>query len=344
MKRITVGLDLAKNRFHLVGVDAHGQQQFRKSLRRTQVAAWFSGHGPFRVAMEACSGAHYWARTLQDQGHHVRLIAPQHVKAYQRRQKNDFNDAAAIAEASSRAGLRGIAVKSAAQLDLQAVLRMRRRVLNERTALSNQLRGLLAEHGIVMPRSLAVLRRRIPELLEAVDNGLSARFRRLLQHGVRRLRQLDDDYRHLDQELRRAVAEDATCQRLLTAPGIGPVTAAALAVVLGDGRSFGRGRDVAAAIGLVPRQYSTGGKPKLLGISKCGDRALRASLIQGARAVLYRARGKDDPLSRWALKVCAERGFNKATVAVANKLARISWVLVRHQTTYQPNHRLRVSD
>ena len=339
MKRNTIGLDLAKNIFHVVGFDHRGKQIFRKQLRRKQVINWFAQQPVSLVGIEACSGSHYWARTLMALGHEVKLVAPQHVKAFVRGQKNDYNDASAIAEAVTRPQMHSVPIKSAAQLDLQALQRLRTRLIRERTGLSNQLRGLLAEHGIVIPRSLAVLRRRLPELLEDADNGLSALFRRLLHTGWQHLLQIEEQVKALHLELTRAVAQDENCQRLMTILGYGPVVASEFSVTVGDGRCYRRGRDVSAVLGLVPRQHTTGGKPKLLGISKRGDNLLRAHLIQGARSVLMHAEGKDDPLCRWALKIRAERGFNKATVAVANKLARIGWAVLRNQTTYQPGYR-----
>ncbi|MGH8755790.1 MAG: IS110 family transposase [Burkholderiales bacterium] len=340
MKRITVGLDLAKSVFHVVGIDACGQHLLRKCLRRAQVSAWFAQQPPCRIGMEACSSAHYWARTLKALGHEVKLVAPQHVKAFARGQKNDFNDAAAIAEAVNHASMHFVPVKSAAQLDLQALQRLRSRLIRERTGLSNQLRGLLAEHGIVLPRSLRVLRQRLPDVLEDADNELSALLRRLLHLAWQHFLQVEDRVAELNRELNGAVRQDEGCQLLLTIPGFGPVVASGFSVAVGDGRDFRRGRDVAAALGLVPRQHSTGGQPKLLGISKRGNGVLRSHLIQGARSVLMQAEGKSDPLCRWALKIRAERGFNKATVALANKLARIGWAVLRQQTTYQAEHRL----
>jgi len=343
MKRNTIGLDLAKNIFHAVGFDHRGKQIFRKQLRRNQVTNWFAQQPVSLVGIEACGGSHYWARTLMALGHEVKLIAPQHIKAFVRAQKNDYNEAAAIGEAVACPRMRFVPIKNAAQLDLQALQRLRTRLIRERTGLSNQLRGLLAEHGIVIPRSLAILRRRLPELLEDADNGLSVFFRRLLHTGWQHLLQIEDQVKTLDRELNGAVAEDEDCQRLMTIPGFGPVVASGFSVTVGDGHCYRRGRDVSAVLGLVPRQHTTGGKPKLLGISKRGDNLLRANLIQGARSVLMHAKGKEDPLCRWALKVSAERGFNKATVAVANKLARIGWAVLKNQTTYQPDHRLQTA-
>jgi transposase len=336
MKRNTIGLDLAKNIFHVVGFSDRNKQIFRKQLRRRQVVNWFAQQPTSLVVMEACGSAHYWARTLMALGHEVKLIAPQHVKAFLRGQKNDYNDAMAIAEAAGSAQTRFVPIKTADQLDLQAIQRMRSRLIRDRTGLSNQLRGLLSEHGIVMARSLTTLRRRIPELLEDADNGLSMRFRRLLHHGWQRLLRSDDEIRELDRELRCAAKQDSGCRLLMSIPGYGPVVSSCFNVMVGDGSCFKRGRDVSASIGLVPRQYTTGGKPKLLGISKRGNKEMRTLLVQGAQSVLANAAGKDDPLCQWALKICARHGHSKAVVALANKLARIGWAVLHYQTPYRP--------
>lgn len=340
MKRNTIGLDLAKNIFHVVVFNHQGKQLMRKQLRRKQVVEWFVQQPESLVAMEACGSSHYWARKLMALGHAVNLVAPQHVKAFLRGQKNDYNDAAAIAEAAGCAQMHFVPIKSAAQLDLQAIQRLRTRLIRERTGLSNQLRGLLCEHGIVMAKSLAILRRRLPELLEDADNGLSDLFRRLLNQGWRRLLRADDEIRELDCELNRVVKQDKNCRLLMSIPGYGPVVSSCFSVVIGDGGCFNRGRDVSASLGLVPRQYSTGGKPKLLGISKRGSKELRTLLVQGAQSVLRSAEGKDEPLCRWALTVNARHGANKAAVALANKLARIGWAVLHAQTPYQPAYRL----
>jgi len=340
MKPNTIGLDLAKSIFHVVGFNEHDKQIFRKQLRRKQVTNWFAQQPLSLVVMEACASAHYWARTLMALGHEVKLIAPHHVKAFLRGQKNDYNDAAAIVEAAGSAQMRFVPIKTADQLDLQAIQRMRARLIRDRTGLANQLRGLLAEHGIVMAKSLTALRRRIPELLEDADNGLSTRFRRLLHHGWQRLLRTDDEIRELDRELNCAVNQDNSCQLLMSIPGYGPIIACSFSVTVGDGSCYRRGRDVSASIGLVPRQYTTGGKPKLLGISKRGSKEMRALLVQGAQAVLAHAKGKDDPLCQWALKIRARHGYNKAVVALANKLARIGWAVLRSQTPYRPGFSL----
>jgi transposase len=271
-------------------------------------------------------------------------LPPQHVKAYVRGNKNDYNDARAIAEAASRPGLRAVAVKSVAQQDVQALHRLRAGRVAERTALANQLRGLLAEYGIVVPQGLAALRRALPEILEDAENGLSDFFRPLLQRGQQQLAELDAHLAYYDGVLKRQAQADAAVQRLQTIPGFGPIVASVFSSLVGDGQAYRRGRDVAAALGLVPAQHSSGGKAVLLGISKRGDGYLRSLLVHGARAVVRRAAAKDDPLSVWINRLVAKRGINKATVALANKLARIGWAVLRRQTTYQPAKASAVAD
>jgi transposase len=334
-KLTTIGLDLAKNVFHVVGCDARGQRVLRKRLRRAQVLGYFSQLPPCRVGMEACAGAHYWGREIQALGHEVRLIPAQHVKPLVQGNKNDYNDALAIAEALGRPGLRFVGLKSTAQQDIQALHRLRSRCVAERTALCNQLRGLLAEYGIVLPQGVASLRQGIPELLEDAGNGLSELFRRLLAERYRQLQALEGHLATYTRELERHNAASGASQRLQTIPGYGPVLASAFHATVGDGAAYRRGRDVAAAVGLVPRQHSSGGRDRLLGISKRGDRYLRSLLVHGARAVVSRAAGKTDPLSLWINRLRERRGFNRTVVALANKLARIGWAVLAHNTTYQ---------
>ena len=332
----TIGLDLAKTVFHLVGCNAQGHEVMKKELKRKQLLSYFANLAPCRVGMEACAGAHDWGRRLQALGHQVRLLPPQHVKAYVRGNKNDYNDARAIAEAAGRPGLRAVAVKSVAQQDVQALHRLRAARVAERTALGNQLRGLLAEYGLVVPQGLAALRRALPGILEDADNGLSEVFRPLLQRGQQQLAELDEHIAYYDGVLKRQAQADEAVLRLQTIPGFGPLVASAFYSLVGDGQGYRRGRDVAAALGLVPAQHSSGGKAVLLGISKRGDGYLRSLLGHGARAVVQRAADKDDPLSGWINRLVAKRGIHKATIALANKLARIGWAVLRHHTVYQP--------
>lgn len=331
----TIGLDLAKNTFHVVGCDARGKIVFRKRLSRRQVMPWFAKQKRCLVGLEACASAHYWGRELTSLGHDVKLIPAQHVKAYLRGNKNDYNDALAIAEAVVRPEMRFVAIKTVEEQDIQTLYRLRAGRIRERTALCNQLRGLLAEYGIVLPRGVAALKRHLPEILEDAENGLTDPFRRLAHEVWQQLQALEAHLKFYDQEVTRVAKEHEACQRLQTIPGFGPVVASVFHSRIGHGEAFRRGRDVAASLGLVPRQHSSGGKEVLLGISKRGDSYLRGLLIHGARAVIRQAGNKSDRLSRWAMRLVERRGYNKAVVALANKLARIGWAVLAHKTTYQ---------
>ena len=334
-KITTIGLDLAKNVFHAVCCDQHGKIIKKKMLRRSGLLAWFVNLPPCLIGMESCASAHYWARALKAQGHRVKLIPAQHVKPYVRGNKNDYNDALAIAEAVIRPEMRFVSIKTPEQQDIQALHRLRERRLRDRTALCNQLRGLLGEYGIVFSRGVNVLRKRIPGILEDGENGLSDFFRRLLSQGYQQLTELDAHIDAYTQTLEAHSKRDDACQRLQTIPGYGPIVSSAYYSVVGNGKAYRRGRDVSASLGIVPRQHSSGGKNVLTGISKRGDRYLRILLIHGARAVVIQAANKVDALSRWINKTRAARGFNKAVVALANKLARIGWAILANNTVYQ---------
>lgn len=331
----TIGLDLAKRTFHVMGCNRHGKEVRRKMLKRVQVMAYFANLPPCLIGMEACASAHFWARQFEAVGHEVRLIPPQHVKAYVRGNKNDYNDARAIAEAARRPDIRFVAVKTVEQQDTQALHRLREARVAERTGLCNQIRGLLAEYGIVLPTGVSVLRKRLPELLEDGENGLSDLFRPLLADCYQQLQEIDKHIDFYTQALKRHAQHNEAIRRLQTIPGYGPIVASVYHAVVGNGQGFRKGRDVSASLGLVPKQHSTGGKTVLLGISKRGDRYLRSLLVHGARAVVRQAANKDDALSRWINKLKATRGFNKTAVALANKMARIGWVILRHETVYR---------
>lgn len=334
-KITTIGVDLAKNVFHAMCCDERGKVVKKKMLRRSQVLEYFVKLPSCLIGMEACASSNYWARELIALGHNVKLIPPQYVKAYLRGNKNDYNDARAIAEAVRQPEMRFVAIKTVEQQDIQALHRLRQQCLRERTGLCNQIRGLLAEYGIVAPKGVGVLRRRIPELLEDGENGLTDYFRRLLAQSYQRLQELDDHIEFFTREVKQCAQRDEAEERLQTIPGYGPIVASVFHSVVGDGQAFRRGRDVSASLGLVPRQHSSGGKNVLLGISKRGDGYLRSLLVHGARAVVRQAEGKDDRLSRWINEVRAKRGYNKATVALANKMARIGWAVLRNHSVYQ---------
>jgi transposase len=334
MKVTIIGLDLAKNIFHVVCFDERFKELRKRSLRRSQVLPFFANLPVCRIGMEACAGSHYWGRELRKLGHEVKLMPPQHVKAYVRGNKNDYNDARAIAEAATRPGIPGVAVKTAEEQDIQALHRMRSQCLRDRTALVNSTRGLLSEYGIIVPKGIAKLRKSIPELLEDADNGLSMMFRHLLSRRYDQLIELDNHIEFYTDQLETLGRQDEACQRLQTIPGFGPIVASAFRSAIGDGRAYSRGRDAAASLGLVPRQHSTGGKNVLLGISKRGDRYLRSLIVHGARAVVTQAARKSDKLSCWLNRIVKERGWNKAVVAMANKMARMGWAILRHNTSY----------
>jgi transposase len=330
-----IGIDLAKQVFQLHGVDRHGKAVIKKQLRRSQMLAYFRKLPPTLIGMEACGSAHYWARELGKMGHDARLMSPQFVKAYVKSGKNDANDAEAICEAVSRPNMRFVTVKSAEQQVMQAEHRIRARLIKARTALSNEIRGLLSEFGIVLPVSLAKLRRAIPELLEDGENGLLSEFRRLLSLLGEELRKLDDDIKEYDARIAQRAREDERIKRLLAVEGIGPVVASALVSAVGDAKQFGKGRDMAAWLGLTPSQHSSGGKSQLGHISKRGDKYVRMLLIHGARAALKAAENKEDARSRWVTSLAKRRNKNIATVALANKNARIAWSILSREETYR---------
>ncbi len=338
MNATRIGLDLAKLVFQVHGVDRDERVVLKRQLKRSQVLPFFEKQPVCKIGMEACAGAHYWARQFAQLGHEVKLIAPQFVKPYVKSQKNDANDAEAICEAVGRPNMRFVAIKTVAQQDMQAVHRIRSELVKSRTAKVNQIRGLLAEYGEIVPARIEQIRRAIPDIQEDASNGLTPLFRRLLEGLRLDLVELDHRVDELDQEIAVAAKEDPVAQRLQSVPGIGPITATALAAAVGDGRQFKRGRDLAAWLGLTPGQHSSGGKDHLLGISKRGDSYLRTLLIHGARAVLRAVGNKNDPRSRWLAGVAARRHKNVAAVALANKNARIVWALLTRGGSYDSAH------
>jgi len=335
MKSTTIGLDIAKNVFQAHGVDAKGNVVLRKVLKRRQVLEFFANRAPSLIGMEACAGAHYWARELGKQGHEVKLISPQFVKPYVKGNKNDANDAEAICEAVGRPNMRFVPGKSAEQQDVLALHRVRSGLVKERTAQANRLRGLLGEYGIVIGKGLAQLRKRLPEILEDAENDLSDLVRALFADLNGRILALDQQVAAYGDKLKALNQMSAVCRRIGQVPGVGPITATAMAASLGDGQAFETGRQVSAWLGLVPGQDSSGGKPKLLGISKRGDTYLRTLLIHGARAVVRAVAKKHDAQSRWINALVQRRNANIAAVALANKNARVIWALLRRDEDYR---------
>jgi len=339
MKINRVGVDLAKNVFQLHGVDRKGKALWKRRLARGKWLAVLCDtvEPGTEIGMEACAGAHHWARQLMQRGYPVKVIPPQFVKPFVKSNKNDANDAAAICEAMSRPNMRFVMVKSVAQQDIQATHRIRSELMMQRTAKANQIRGLVAEYGLVAPLTMCALRAAIPCWLEDAENGLTGHFRSLL-HGVwADLVALDDRVLELDRGIQKLASSNEVTRRLQQLRGVGPMVATALVATVGDARQYHKGRQMAAAIGLTPRQHSSGGKDRLLGISKRGDVYLRSLLIHGARAVVSQAKHRDDRLSRWVTGIAQRRHPNVAAVALANKTARMAWAMLRNETDYDPD-------
>jgi transposase len=299
MSASVIGLDTAKNVFQVHGVDERGRVVLRKRLRRGQLSDFFANLPICVVGLEATQGAHYWARVLASFGHTVRLVAPQFVKPYLQSQKNDRNDAAAICETISRPHMRFVTAKTIEQQDLQAVHRMRSRLIGCRTQASNQIRGWLAEYGIVLPQNLAQVRQALPILMDDSETRLSSFAKELFASMYEELCALDERITNLETKLKQVFLSNPLCQRISAIEGIGPVTATAVIAAISDGSAFHNGRQFAAWLGLVPRQHSSGDKYHLGGITKRGDPHLRTLLIHGCRSVLYRCENKSDPRSRW---------------------------------------------
>ncbi len=339
MKLIRVGVDLAKNVFQVHGVDRQEKALWRRRLTREN---WLevlreTVEPGCEIGMESCGGAHHWARRLQEKGFTVKLIAPQFVKPYVKSHKNDANDAEAICEAMGRPSMRFVTVKTVEQQDLQAVHRVRAELTKQRTAKANQIRGLVAEYGLVTSKELSHLRAALPLWLDDVENGLSERFRRLLNGLWGDLLALDTRVGELDREIALIAQSDPVAKRLQQLRGVGPIIATALVAAVGNGEQFANGRQMSAAFGLTPRQHSSGGKERLLGISKRGDAYLRTLLIHGARSVIRTAKAKDDRLSQWVTRLAARRHPNVAAAALANKTTRMAWAMLKNGTDYQPD-------
>lgn len=335
MNITTLGIDLAKNVFQLHGTNKHGKVELKKRLRRGQLLAFMQKLPPCLVGMEACGGAHDWARRFQSYGHTVKLMAPQYVKPYIKTNKNDANDAEGINEAVTRPSMRFVGIKALWQQDIQTLHRVRSRLMKTRTDLANHVRGLLMEYGIIIPKQISHLRQHLPRIMDDADNELSQGMRALFAESYEELKELDRRISEKDKQVLAIHRESELSQRLGEVEGIGPLTATAFVSAIGDANMFKRGRDCSAWLGLVPRQYSTGGKTILGSISKRGDRYLRTNLIHGARSVISRADNKMDARSRWIQQLKSRVGMNKACVALANKNARILWALMASGERYR---------
>ena len=331
-----LGIDLGKNWFHLIGLDARGATVLRKKLNRGQLAAYAATAPRGVVATEACPSSQYWGRIFAQAGHEVRIVPAQFVKPYVKANKNDFHDAAAIAEAASRASMRYVPLKTMEQLELQALHRMRQRAVQERTAVVNQMRALLLEHGIVVPLGRSLFERRLPAVFADAESHLSPRLLDVLHRLRQRWLAIDVEIDAVTRELTVWANHSDLCQRLVTVPGIGPLIATATVAAVGNGHMFTRGRDMAAWLGIVPSQRSTGGKPTLGGISKRGNTYLRQLFIQGAQSSCLYLKRDQSALGTWLREVEVRRHRQVAVVALANKMVRICWKVLTSEEAYQP--------
>jgi transposase len=331
-----LGIDIAKRVFHVVGMDERGQIVLRKRLSRNALMPFIATLPPVLIGMEACGGAHYWARRFREHGHEVKLMAPQFVKPYVKSNKNDMRDAEGIGEAVTRPTMRFVPVKDVDQQDIQALHRVRERLMGERTALVNEVHGLMNEYGIVIPKGVSKFRQAVVGTLESEKDKLTPLSQEMFWKLVEEFTALEEQLAYYQEKLDTLGTTHPECQRLMTIPGVGPLTATAIVAAVSDASAFKNGRQFAAWLGLVPRQHTTGGKERLLGISKRGDSYLRKLLIHGARATIRWVGLKTDRRSQWIRQLLARRGKNRTAVAVANKNARIIWALLTHHQDYQP--------
>ena len=342
MKITTVGIDLAKDVIQVHAIDEHGKAVVKKAMKRGKVLEYFANLPPCLIGMEACGSAHHWYRQLSQYGHTVKLMAPQYVKPYVKTNKNDAADAEAICEAVSRPNMRFVAAKNVEQQTVLSQHAVRQGFVKARTAQGNQIRGLLAEFGIVIKRGFAPLYARLPEIVEDGENGLPGLFRQLLTRLLAHLKELDRQVGEIEQQIKLWHKDNEASQRLGERRGIGPLTASALVATLGNGQQYKNGRQFAAAIGIVPRQHSSGGKPTLLGISKHGDKYLRTLLIHGARSVIRAVQMQATPSTnaedQWLRDLLVRRHKNVVAVALAAKTARIVWALLAKGDKFNPDH------
>ncbi len=332
MNNSVIGLDIAKNIFHMYTI-VEGKA-IKKKLKRTELLAFFANYPVSLIGIEACGSAHHWAREFIKLGHDVVLLNTRYVKSFVIGNKNDFNDAAGIFDAVTRPNKRSVQIKTIAQQDVQLIHKVRQGLIGKRTALANQIRGLLGERGIIIPKSIHQIRKHLPLILEDADNNLSPCSREIFAEQYEQLIALDKELKRQDRRMSQLCNNDALSQRFLQVPGVGPMTASIVASDIGDATGYQRSRDYAASLGIVPRQHSSGDKQHYLGISKRGNRYIRTLLIHGARSVLMNCGSKKDKLSLWLQALIERRGFNKAAVALANKNARILWAIASQDKEY----------
>jgi len=331
----TLGVDIAKNVFQLHGVNCNGRVVLKRRVMRDQLLEVLAQIDRCTVVVEACTGAFYWARKFEALGHQVKVISPQYVKPFVRRQKNDGNDAEAICTAARQPHIPFVPKKTVEQQDIQALHRARQRMVNHRTAVVSQIRGLLLDRGFAIAKSITRARRLVPDILANFDNELTPMARDAISELYDLFRDLDRRIASFDKKIEQVFRNSETCQRIAKIKGVGPKTATAIVAAIGDGAEFKNGRHFAAWVGLVPRQFSSGDRKVLMGISKRGNQHLRSLLVHGARAVVRTAPNKTDRNNQWVNQLRERRGFNRATVAVANKNTRIIWAVLRTGEPYR---------
>ena len=335
MQIASIGIDLGKTTFHLVALGERNKVLVRKKFSRAPLLTYTANLPASLIGLEACAGAHFLGAALQAQGHQVRLIPAQFVKPYRKSNKNDFIDAEAIAEAVTKQNMRFVQIKTQEQLDWQAMHRVRDRLMQRRTARINEIRGFLLERGLTFAARPIYLRKKLPTVIEDTEQNLTPRLRWLLDRLWQERKQTEIDIKAITDEIERISNDDARCRRLRQIPGFGPLISTATVAAIGNGAAFRRGRDFAAWVGVVPRQYSTGGKQRLYGISKRGNVYLRRMLIHGARAVLLRVKYDTGGFGQWVHRLAQRAPRNKVVVAIANKLARIAWAVLSSGQDYR---------
>ena len=333
INNIFYGLDIAKMVFHVFTINK--DEIVKKQLSRSQLLKYFAQQARGVVGIEACGSAHHWARELEKLGYQVKLLDAKHVKAYLKGNKNDFNDAEAIYDAVTQVNCREVGKKTIEQQDIQLIHSFRQELMKHKKALVNQIRAHLRERGIIISVGVSKFHQQLPELLENETNYLSQISIRSIRAHYEQVKQLELLIRENDLEIEQLCRANELSQRLVEIQGIGVMTATILVSDIGKSRTYNKSRDYAASLGLVPRQYSTGGKPRLLGISKRGNAYIRTLLVHGARAVLKNIKDKKDKLSCWCRALIERRGFNVAAVALANKNARIVWAMATYGTNYE---------
>ncbi len=340
----TVGVDLAKNVIQVSVVSPRGKERLNRSLTRRKFAEFLAKQKPALVAFEACATSHYWARTAQRHGHTARIIPAKAVAPFRQGHKTDSNDALAVAEAARRPNIKDAPMKTIEQQGLQAIQRSRDLLVQESTALSNHMRGLLMEFGVVIPQGFAALRRMLPQILEDGDNEVPDMYRPTLHRLYHRFLELREDIQSMNVEVKELVKRHPDCKRLTALEGVGPISAVLLYASLGTGEAFSGSREFAAYLGLTPRQFSSGGKTNIVGLSKkIGNCRLRSVLIQGARAYVHKLKEPKSSKDRWLLELIERAGHGKAAVALANKNVRTAWAMLTQGTEYQRRPQLKVA-